>query len=340
MWSRGMGRISLRQCFNGGTACHGISPSLPWKWGRGSRAWWATRRSHYGRKLPHRSGTGQAVTGLLSNWHCRSRSGTKTPSTTLCASRASIVVNLISTSMKKLFGRTVGVILQPLPGSFTAEPWNWDANNCSSTCRLKTTHKHRQTAGGWGLTRRHQHGSSGLWTCSNEERKLWWCCSFSTPGEYWSPMQRWKRSRWIGVRGVIWCEMLLFKSSRLMNLAPGDCGILFHQCYVGKVPRFEGCVTSEGWEKFSKHQRGEKPLTSLIQSEGSLFSLCWFTGNEVTGKRHQVRSISVQFLHRRSFPEVLLYDLSVPSYRLWRGLCQVAEPHREKKYSSTHKRIL
>lgn len=49
----------------------------------------------------------------------RHKKQTKNPSTTLCASRASIVVNLISTSMKKLFGRTVGIILQPLAHSRT-----------------------------------------------------------------------------------------------------------------------------------------------------------------------------------------------------------------------------
>lgn len=118
-----------------GTGCHGISPSLAWKWGRGGRPWWDARRSHYGRKLPHWSGTGQAVMDgerggcfhggivgwLWSGWQCRSRLGTKTPSPVLCASRAPIVVKLISSSSKKLFCRTVGVILQPLPGPFTAE---------------------------------------------------------------------------------------------------------------------------------------------------------------------------------------------------------------------------
>lgn len=49
----------------------------------------------------------------------RHKKQTKNPSTTFCASRASIVVNLISTSMKKLFGRTVGIILQPLAHSRT-----------------------------------------------------------------------------------------------------------------------------------------------------------------------------------------------------------------------------
>ncbi len=72
--------------------CHGISPSLAWKWGRGGRPWWDARRSHYGRKLPHWSGTGQAVMEggmgtafwrgcwwLGSDWHCRSRSDTNPP---------------------------------------------------------------------------------------------------------------------------------------------------------------------------------------------------------------------------------------------------------------------
>lgn len=57
----GMGKICETLFFLRGTGCHGISPSLAWKWGRGGRPWWDTERSHYGRKLPHWSGTGQAV---------------------------------------------------------------------------------------------------------------------------------------------------------------------------------------------------------------------------------------------------------------------------------------
>lgn len=57
----GMGGI-CEPLFFRDTGSHGISPSLAWKWGRGRRPWWDTRWSHYGRKLPHWSGTGQTGT--------------------------------------------------------------------------------------------------------------------------------------------------------------------------------------------------------------------------------------------------------------------------------------
>ena len=118
----------MRPCYSGATGSHVISPSLAWKWGR---PWWDARRSLYGRKPPHWSVTGQGVgategyssVGLASEWHCESRSGTIS-----CASRASIVVTLISTSGEAVLLDT----LQQLPGfSFTSE-----TSNCfSSTCR-------------------------------------------------------------------------------------------------------------------------------------------------------------------------------------------------------------
>lgn len=81
-------------------------------------------------------GRGGWQTGTAGPGHAQ-----KPPLPILCASQASIVVILISTSEKTLFCRTRGVILQPLPSSSTEEPSNLDANYLSFTCRAKQTAK-------------------------------------------------------------------------------------------------------------------------------------------------------------------------------------------------------
>lgn len=129
-------------------------------------------------------GRGGWQTGTAGPGHAQ-----KPPLPILCASQASIVVILISTSEKTLFCRTRGVILQPLPSSSTEEPSNLDANYLSFTCRAKQTAKWQRklqyrTAGGQELAWRRQHEHFRIWNCSNEERKLWWCCGFSPPCKY------------------------------------------------------------------------------------------------------------------------------------------------------------
>ncbi len=115
------------------------------------------------------------------------------PRPVLYASRASIVVTLISASSA---GQEASFC-----SSSPARSQQNPSNYFSSTCGAKTANWLRRlqdrTAGGRGLARRHQHGLSRLWDCSNEERELRWCCGSSTPCEYWSAVQRqrWKRSR-------------------------------------------------------------------------------------------------------------------------------------------------
>lgn len=179
---------------------------------------------------------------LLSNWHCRSRSGTKNKQKTPLLLFVPAGPPLLWTSLAPAWRSCLaGQKASFCSRSLTAEPWNWDANNFPSACRLKTTHKH-QTAGGWGFTRRHQHGPSRLWTCSDEERKLWWCYSFSTPCEYWSPIQRWKRSRWMTAQ----CDSVWDAAFQMFKT---------HESYTSRLWHLK-CFFSAMWGR----DRGFKPV--------------------------------------------------------------------------------